>query len=329
MAKPLVVILCETRSHEVTYEPFQKHVLDALGADLALCIAQNDREDTSNEFYKNAKYIWSFEEKADLTENFEEIVPDLHRDWREYGAVPDQWLGPLSTNPKQDGSGGIQMMMRAYLRKMLIKEDLLKKYSHIIVARSDALWVCDHPPLRLLMKGGIWAPNGENYRGLVDRHTVLSSDVALDALNWSKILTLDPKIGIPLMLEHKTRWNPESLHKFTLMRADIYQRVRKIPYVMFSIRLEGGHTRWVSGKFDAELGYHIKYQNEFERALFAQQILGDKPWTRPKMKEILDFNARRIQHRAKYKKYGKIGRFIHRTMYPLPRKTHLPIYSAS
>ena len=39
----LVILLCETRAWELTAEPFRHNVLDALGADLALCVADNAR----------------------------------------------------------------------------------------------------------------------------------------------------------------------------------------------------------------------------------------------------------------------------------------------
>lgn len=44
MQRPLVIILAETRAYGLTFDHFKENLLDALGADLALCVADNERE---------------------------------------------------------------------------------------------------------------------------------------------------------------------------------------------------------------------------------------------------------------------------------------------
>jgi hypothetical protein len=65
MEKTLVIIIAETRAHEFSYPSFKKNLLDNLDADLALCIAKNEWENTNNPYYKSAKYIWTYDEPED------------------------------------------------------------------------------------------------------------------------------------------------------------------------------------------------------------------------------------------------------------------------
>ena len=45
MTKNLVIILGETRSHELTFNSFKKNVIDELNADLCVCIGVKDNYD--------------------------------------------------------------------------------------------------------------------------------------------------------------------------------------------------------------------------------------------------------------------------------------------
>ena len=55
MSKPLVVVLGETRAHELTYDSFKKNVIDELNADLCVCIGVKPDYDYDNPFYTSAK----------------------------------------------------------------------------------------------------------------------------------------------------------------------------------------------------------------------------------------------------------------------------------
>ncbi len=69
----LVVVLCETRAHEHTYDLFKKNLLDVMNADLCLCVANNHREDRENPFYQQAKYVWCFDEPEDWGDAIDNI----------------------------------------------------------------------------------------------------------------------------------------------------------------------------------------------------------------------------------------------------------------
>jgi hypothetical protein len=84
MAKTLVIVLAETRAHEITFRSFKEHVLDALDADLALCVADNSREDPTNPFYVAARYVWRLSEPDDWGDLFDGFQRQIGADgdWR-------------------------------------------------------------------------------------------------------------------------------------------------------------------------------------------------------------------------------------------------------
>ena len=52
MSRTLVIILSETRAHELTFDNFKQNVLDVLNADLCVCIGIKDNYDYENRYYK-------------------------------------------------------------------------------------------------------------------------------------------------------------------------------------------------------------------------------------------------------------------------------------
>lgn len=71
MSKTLVIILGETRAHELTFENFKKNIIDELDADLCLCIGVKDDYDYDNPFYNLAKYNFLYDEPEDFGDAFE------------------------------------------------------------------------------------------------------------------------------------------------------------------------------------------------------------------------------------------------------------------
>ena len=61
MSNTLVIILSETRAHELTFTNFKKNVIDELNADLCLCIGFNSNYNYDNPFYKLAKYKFLYD----------------------------------------------------------------------------------------------------------------------------------------------------------------------------------------------------------------------------------------------------------------------------
>jgi hypothetical protein len=71
MSKTLVVILSETRAHELTYDNIKINLIDELNADLCLCIGVKPDYDYNNPFYKLAKYKFTYDEPNDFGDAFE------------------------------------------------------------------------------------------------------------------------------------------------------------------------------------------------------------------------------------------------------------------
>ena len=71
MSKTLVIILSETRAHELTFDNFKKNVIDELNADLCICIGVKPDYDYNNPFYNLAKYKFIYNEPDDYGDAFE------------------------------------------------------------------------------------------------------------------------------------------------------------------------------------------------------------------------------------------------------------------
>jgi hypothetical protein len=69
--KTLVIILGETRAHELTFDNFKINVIDELNADLCLCIGIKSDYDYENPFYKLAKYKFTYNEPDDYSDAFD------------------------------------------------------------------------------------------------------------------------------------------------------------------------------------------------------------------------------------------------------------------
>ena len=72
-SKTLVVILAQTRAHELTFDSFKKNVIDELKADLCVCIGVKNDYDYDNPYYKLAKYRFLYNEENDPT--FSKSIP--------------------------------------------------------------------------------------------------------------------------------------------------------------------------------------------------------------------------------------------------------------
>jgi len=71
MKKTLVIVLSETRAHELTFNNFKTNVIDELNADLCVCIGVKPDYDYNNPFYQLAKYKFTYNEPHDFGEAFE------------------------------------------------------------------------------------------------------------------------------------------------------------------------------------------------------------------------------------------------------------------
>ena len=282
MASTLVIILAETRAWNSTFALFEKNLLNVFRADLALCVADNPREDKNNLFYQRANYVWQSKEYEDWGEGLEHLVKNHHPQWRKLLQIRNQWLGGIRGEHEQPGSGGILLYFRAFLRKSLLESGVLDRYQRFIVTRSDFVYPTPHVPPGLLDNKYIWIPDGEQWGGYTDRHILCPADKILPTLAVADILTCDPGVVIAEM-KHKQNWNLEKYLQLHMQKSGLAESVRLFPYTMFTVREPGGHTSWSEGTFDPVGKVYIKYGSEHVRARLARILLGNGAWSRSRI----------------------------------------------
>lgn len=278
--KTLVIVLAETRAHELTFTNFKKNVIDTLNADLCICIGVDDKYDYSNPFYQLAKYKFTYQEPADygdafdiaytniLAKNPDKIGPN-HKHWREFLKIKDQFMGgvkdPVNQHP---GSAGILIFFRWFLLQQLTSSGIIANYDRFVITRSDFIYQLPHPNVALLASHNIWIPNGEYYDGYTDRHVILSQSNIVQYLNIFDNFVLNSEQYHAKMskLSANNLLNLEQVIKFHINEQYESEIVREFPYVMYSVRNINGTTRWSSGVYSDKLGYFVKYWSEYSQS---------------------------------------------------------------
>ena len=87
MSKTLVIILSETRAHEITFDNFKENVIDRLNADLCVCIGVKPDYDYNNPFYKLSKYKFLYEEPEDFGDAFDYAYNIITKDRPKYECI--------------------------------------------------------------------------------------------------------------------------------------------------------------------------------------------------------------------------------------------------
>jgi len=310
----LVVILAETRAHEYTFNLFRKNLLDIMNADLCLCVANNQREDINNPFYRHAKYVWRYDEPDDWGEAFDYIqkTKNLKNNWRKLIEVKDQWLGGVKGIGEQPGSAGILLFFRLFLKESIIKHKVINQYDRFVITRSDFMHRLPHVQLTLLKNENIWIPYGQDYGGYTDRHIVVHRNDVLNVLSIADRIITEPE-KLHSEMAFCNRWNLEKFIKFSFAHLGLISKVRRFPYTMYTIRAQDGHTRWSKGEYCESLGYCIKYPGEYECYKLAS-LLFNKYGHWNKL-NIFIFNALiflRAIKKAARKKIKKIKKVIKR-----------------
>lgn len=283
--KNLVCILAETRAHKLTWINFKKNLLDAINADLALCISVTDSYDYINPFWQHAKFKWDAPEYEDWGLAYDiaqiEIAKQNNRkieqNWRKLIKIKDQWLGGVRGEGQHAGSAGILIFFRWLLLQNIVNEGLDTKYERFVITRSDFIWENEHPNLNLLDSKYIWIPDGEGYDGVTDRHVVLDQKSLHVYLNLLENILLQPDMLYENM-HHKIDWNLERFIKYHLMTSDYKNKIKFFPYCMYSVREWRGSSSWSFGVWSDQMGYYIKYQNEFESSRAIKERLAFNSW---------------------------------------------------
>jgi hypothetical protein len=306
--KTLVIVYSETREYQHTFDNFKHYVLNELNADLALCVAINPRENPNNPFYKEAKYIWKYQEPEDWGDAFDYAseYEQVENNWRTLKPIKDQWLGGIKGDHAQKGSGGILLFFRWLTKIKLLENNLLNEYDRFIYTRSDYLYETPHIPLHLLSKDKIWIPDGEDYGGVTDRYMACSAQNIIPALSVLDSILKTPQNLIDTMSYYQ-EWNLEKFIKFSFRKTGIWDQVQRFPFNMYSLRSEGGHTSWKEGRFNKNLGYYVKYPHEYHSAMISKNIFKKRSgWNELSLQEAhekiikKDFIWGKLRRRFKY-----------------------------
>ena len=285
----LVVILAQTRAHALTWDNLKAHLLDNLcpcqpeNVDLALCIAKEANTST-NPFHARAKFVWTYAEVSDWGEAYDDAQRQLgcDADWRLLMRVRDQWLGGIKDSTfEQRGSAAILIFFRWLLIKNLQEQGLFASYDRIVVTRSDYYHRMLHPPLAVLPSDRIWIPDGEKYHGVTDRHIIVPTNLAAEALDMlTDMLCNSEALYANMSAFRNPNWNLEQFIKYHLIRKGLFPRVSFFPYVMYTVRLPSDDTRWkAQGEYIPEAGMIVKYGSEFtEYKRFAGTIHSNYDW---------------------------------------------------
>ena len=269
--KCLVIILGHARASELTWKSFKSNVFDELDADLALCVGESDDNNDSNPYWKYAKYKWlskEYENYADGYDVFQKKYGGTNN-WRELLDLAPDYVAPFlggcyDEHHKPAASAGILVYYRALALEFITNLKLDNEYDRFLITRSDFIWSDPHPKLNKLSPKFIWIAFGERYGGVTDRYALLNNiDIFtyLDVLKpiVSDHVTLKSKL---LKFDDKRRINMESYIKFHLMDKGIYNKVRFLPYYMFSVRDKDSPGRWSKGTFNKNFDCYIKYPDE-------------------------------------------------------------------
>lgn len=279
----LVIVLAETRNWELTFDWLKSHCLEVLGADLALCVADNSFEDTSNPFYREARHVWKGREWEDWGEAFDEAqaVEGWSADWRVLRRHQGNWLGGVreASGETRWGSSAILLYYRWVLKRRLLESGVLDQYDRFVLTRSDFMHEVPHLPLWYLQSKYTWLPDGEDYGGYTDRHLVANGEDFLRALSVTDLMLREPE-RLDRMMGQKRHWNLEGFLKLAFQDIGLDQKIRRFPYTMYAAKLPGGRSRWSAGVYAGYRGFFIKYWSEYRRYLIFRNFVsrpGD--WT--------------------------------------------------
>eukprot|EP01037_Dinobryon_pediforme_P001802 gene1802-1832_t len=278
--RTLVCVLGQLRAGHKTWPGFKRHVLDELGADLALAIGAAPDQDTENPFWQHATHRWVFPEYQDFSEGFDEaqrVLAEANgaapQQWRQVLAIAGNWIGGVEGPTVRHGGGAVVMFMRWFLLNRLVATGVLDHYDRFVVTRSDFLWMAPHPPLSVLRPDAVWIPEGEAHGGVTDRHIVVSRQDLAACLGLIDEVVLRPDRLLSEITAPEI--NLEAFLAHCLRKHGALQRAHWFPYIMFLVATQADTTRWSHGEWDDKLGLRVKYPFERQLAMAWEGRLAD------------------------------------------------------
>jgi hypothetical protein len=279
MKKTLVIILGQARADKLTWDNFNKYVLNELDADLALCIGESDLNSEKNNFWKNAEFKWVHTEYQDYGIAYDELQKKIISDtsinlpnWRRLMRIGSDWLGSIKDVNEQPGSSGLLLYFKWHLMNHLMDEEILEKYDWFVITRSDFIWELPHPPITFFKNHEIGLPYGEHYGGYSDRHVVMKKEAIKGYFGIIEPILKNPE-KLYSEMEFYNKWNHEK-YIYHRIKTDLAMlKIKYMPYMMYSVREFDTHTTWSHGKFSEHMGLYIKYDSEYYSASTSKKIM--------------------------------------------------------
>ena len=290
----LVCVLAKTRAHKLTYESFEKQVLQELDADLALALTVNEDYDRDNVYWRRARFKWIASDPQDYGPVFDGAQLELCRqrgiasqDWRRLLRFPGTWAGRIESATSHPSASSILIFCRWLLLQGLLRDDVLEHYDRFIITRSDYVWLCPHPPLSILGRENVWVPDDHHWSGINDRHAIVSREHVVSFLNGLEDIVLKPEELLSDM-QQRDAWNDEQMLALHLRRENLLARVREFPYVMYAAHPAGDRTpTWARGRYEPSVGHYVKYESEFRAArAMASLVRSRSDWQQGRWKQL-------------------------------------------
>ena len=153
------------------------------------------------------------------------------------------------------GSGAIVSGLKNIIHENYLS--VLKNYEYIIYSRFDQMYTDYHPKFT---GKNIWIPEGEDYFGICDRHSIFSSEYADKFFQICEYFDSDD--GLNNAPKHVT---PESVFLNHLQSINLGDKIIRIKRFQFTVSEENDATRWRVAKYKLHLysGLKMKYPDEF------------------------------------------------------------------
>lgn len=271
--KTLICIFGQTRAWELTYNSFIKYLYRD-NMDVCLSIGVDEKYNYQNPFCTLAKYKFFYKEPEDYATAFDYAMKTkgFNSNWRILLKIKQDWLGGIVDDKYQHpGSAAIGFFYRWWLVHNLKINDLIKEYDWFIVTRSDHFYEFDHPLIETLDPEKIYVPEGEDYKGIVDRHMIVHRNFFEKAIELLNPIISDPEKLYQEMREKILNkkvgygcYNSERYLDFVLKKRSLIDKIIKFPRPMYLVRGEKDSTRWSKGKYNEEVKMIVKYDSEYQ-----------------------------------------------------------------
>lgn len=274
LSKTLIVFLCEDRELGRNYQSIKSNLLDPLKADFTVFGVTNPRTRSLDGYARMDG--WEFDEPADWSRAYEQIGLDLASQ-RKYVDLGEMFFGGLGLDGSL-GSGAIIFYWRYLLGKQLISPTIQLDYEWYCITRSDFYWNAPVPPLSNLNEETVYFLDGEFHGGVSDRFVLFHRSNLENVAAACDRLIEYPELTYA-ELEGTEDLNPERFLSIEWQRLGVFNDVKFLPYVGYSVRSKDGVTRWSGGKWSKSEDAYVKYPAERRQArLFGVFIREKSDW---------------------------------------------------